>query len=111
MRAVSESFKERVYGVVRVIPAGRVMGYGHVAAALTQPGMSRQVGWALAALPSDTSVPWHRVIRSSGHIASQGAPDRALLQRALLEAEGVEFLGDRVDMRLFGLPPQHFFEA
>jgi methylated-DNA-protein-cysteine methyltransferase-like protein len=108
MRAVSNSFKERVYAVVNAIPAGRVMGYGHVASVLTQPGMARQVGWALAALPSETDVPWHRVLRSSGHIAAQGAPDRAILQRALLEAEGVEFQGDRIDMKRFGFGPEQF---
>ncbi len=111
MRAVSDSFKQRVYGVVRAIPAGKVMGYGHVAAALTQPGMARQVGWALAALPSDTDVPWQRVVRSSGHIASQGAPDRAILQRGLLVAEGVGFIGERVNIAVFGVGPGFFLDA
>ena len=108
MRSVSSTFKERVYAIVNTIPVGRVMGYGHVASALTQPGMARQVGWALAVLPGDTSVPWQRVLRSSGHIAAQGAPDRAILQRGLLEAEGVQFTGDKVDIRRFGLAPDVF---
>lgn len=98
MRAVSAGFRSRVYALVRAIPRGRVMGYGHVASALGTPGMARQVGWALAALPSDTDVPWQRVLRSSGHIAAAGAPGRAILQRALLEQEGVRFVGDRADM-------------
>lgn len=109
-RAVSEGFRLRVWRLVREIPPGKVMGYGHVAAALTQPGMARQVGWALAALPVDTDVPWQRVVRSSGHIAAQGAVDRAILQRALLESEGVGFIGDRVEMAKFGLGPEHFLD-
>jgi methylated-DNA-protein-cysteine methyltransferase-like protein len=92
------------------------MGYGHVASALANPGMARQVGWALAALPGDTDVPWQRVVRSSGHLAAQGAVDRAILQRGRLEAEGVVFSGGhegalgsgRVDMETFGLPPEQF---
>ncbi len=111
MRAVSSAFRERVYEVVRRIPPGRVMGYGHVASALSQPGMARQVGWALAALPGETDVPWQRVIRSSGHLASQGDVDRAIRQRGLLEQEGVEFTGDRVDMPRFGVPPETFLAA
>jgi methylated-DNA-protein-cysteine methyltransferase-like protein len=103
MRATSPGFRARVYAIVNAIPAGRVMGYGHVASALGAPGMARQVGWALAALPADTDVPWQRVVRSSGQIAAQGAPGRSLLQRALLEAEGVTFLRERIDMALFGL--------
>lgn len=102
MRQVAPGFRARVYAVVQAIPAGRVMGYGHVAAVLGTPGMARQVGWALAALPADTDVPWQRVLRSSGHIAAAGAPGRAILQRALLEQEGVRFLGERVDMAAHG---------
>ena len=103
MREISPGFRARVYRVVDAIPAGRVMGYGHVASALGTSGMARQVGWALAALPSDTQVPWQRVLRSSGQIAAQGAVGRSVLQRALLEAEGVIFVRDRADMAVFGL--------
>ncbi len=99
------SFHARVYAVVVRIPPGRVMGYGHVAASLGSPRLARQVGWALAALPAGTDVPWHRVIRSSGTVALQGDPSRGILQRALLEEEGVVFEGDRVPMDRFGWVP------
>ncbi len=99
------SFKDRVYAVVASVPPGRVMGYGHVGAVLGSPRFARQVGWALAALPRDTAVPWHRVIRSSGHLAFQGDPARALVQRALLEDEGVVFEGDCVPMARHGWTP------
>jgi methylated-DNA-protein-cysteine methyltransferase-like protein len=99
-------FRARVYAVVAGIPAGRVMGYGHVAAALGSPGLARQVGWALAALPlARTDVPWQRVIRSSGGLAFQGDPARGALQRSLLAAEGVDFEGDRVPMARFAWTP------
>lgn len=105
MRA-PRGFRERVYAVVRGIPPGRVMGYGHVAAALGAPGAARQVGWALAALPAGTDVPWQRVIRSSGHLALQGDPARGTVQRLLLEAEGVALTGDRVPMDRYGWLPE-----
>jgi methylated-DNA-protein-cysteine methyltransferase-like protein len=100
------NFNERVYRVVSWIPRGRVLGYAGVASLLGSPRAARQVGWALSALENDrrevaARVPWHRVIRSSGQIALQGEPGRGLLQRALLEEEGVLFNGDRVDMRRF----------
>lgn len=103
---VGAGFRARVYAVVREIPPGRVLGYGDVAARLGSPRAARQVGWALAALPADTDVPWHRVIRSSGHLAMQGDPGRALLQRARLEAEGVGWVGDRVPMGRFRWTPE-----
>ena len=86
-----DSFHARVYEIVRAIPAGKVLGYGQVAAMIGSPRAARQVGWALAALPAGTDVPWHRVIRSSGAIAAEGDVHRAMLQRALLVEEGVEF--------------------
>lgn len=98
-------FRERVYEVVARIPSGRVMGYAHVGGVLGSPRLARQVGYALAALPADRDVPWHRVIRSSGHIAFEGDPIRGSLQRGLLAAEGVLFTGERTDMARFGWSP------
>ncbi len=101
------NFRDRVYVLVRSIPSGRVIGYGHVAGALGVAGAARQVGYAMAALPPDTEVPWHRVIHSAGTLASKGDPVRVLIQRSRLEAEGVAFLGDRVPMGTYGwMPPE-----
>jgi methylated-DNA-protein-cysteine methyltransferase-like protein len=49
---------------------------------------------AVMASCHDPEVPWQRVVRADGSLA-QGAR-----QRHLLEAEGVPFKGDRVDMRV-----------
>ena len=46
----------------------------------------------------DPGVPWHRIVHADGSL-TQG--DR---QRVLLEAEGVPFVGSRVDMRVARLP-------
>lgn len=102
---MSTGFYAQVYAMVRRIPAGRVMGYGHVAAALGRAGAARQVGYALAALPGNTDVPWWRVLRSSGALALQGDPARGMLQRAALVRENVAFHGDRVDMAAHGWTP------
>jgi len=100
---IPRNFRQQVYDEVRRIPAGRVLGYGHVAARLERPRMARQVGYALAALEPGSDVPWWRVIRSSGHLALQGDPSRGPLQRRLLQDEGVVFDGDdHVDMAVYG---------
>jgi len=49
------------------------------------------VGYALAALPFDSDVPWHRVVNRKGYISPRGDGDASEVQRALLEAEGVCF--------------------
>jgi len=90
-RVVTEGFHERVYAVVRRVPSGAVTTYGDVAAALGSPRVARHVGWALAALPEGSDVPWHRVINAKGQISYRGDTGRGALQQALLEHEGVVF--------------------
>lgn len=54
----------RVLDAVSGIPAGRVMTYGDVAAAIGSRA-ARGVGQVMAYYGSD--VPWWRVVRASGH--------------------------------------------
>ncbi len=91
-------FREAVARAVALVPPGRVLGYGHVAALLGRPRAARQVGFALAALPPDTGVPWWRVVRSDGAIALRGDPVRGPRQARRLRAEGVAVRDWRVDM-------------
>jgi methylated-DNA-protein-cysteine methyltransferase-like protein len=95
---------QRIYRTVRRIPAGRVASYGQIAR-VTGRCSARQVGYALFALPGDSDVPWQRVINSEGRISVRGGSDSHRMQRWLLEAEGIRFAGDRVDLRLFGWQP------
>ena len=108
-RVVKAGFNNRVYEVVRRVPAGRVTTYGDVATLLGSPRVARHVGFALAALRDDT-VPWHRVINAQGRISFKGDLPRAELQRGLLEAEGITFdASGRLDLnRLRWSPPQLF---
>jgi methylated-DNA-protein-cysteine methyltransferase related protein len=77
---------------VRATPAGFVRTYGDVS-----PGAPRVAGAALHDC-DDASVPWHRIVRADGSLA------KGARQRRLLEAEGVPFRGERVDMRKARLP-------
>lgn len=79
---------EQVIARVRSIPPGRVATYGNIT-----PGAPRRAGAVLSA-SDDPSVPWQRVVRADGSLA------KGARQRLLLEAEGVPFRGERVDMRL-----------
>ena len=92
-------FNDAVYALVRLIPTGKVLGYGHVATLLGYPRRARHVGFALGALLPATDVPWWRVIRSDGSIAMQGDPLRGPVQQHKLRAEGVSFRGQKVNMK------------
>jgi len=93
----------RVWRVVARIPAGRVATYGQVAALAGLPGAARQVGYALSALPDDSSVPWQRVVNARGEVSPRRDFDGAPRQRVLLVDEGVVFdERGRIDLRRFG---------
>ncbi len=101
-------FFAQVYHLVRQIPTGRVASYGTIARMLGRPGAARMVGWALHSLPEQSNVPWHRVLNHRGQIAFDPQSNAANfnLQRALLEAEGVELDSQGcVDWERFGWPP------
>jgi methylated-DNA-protein-cysteine methyltransferase-like protein len=91
----------RIWDTVSLVPEGRVATYGEIATAAGLPGRARLVGRAMASLPEDSAVPWHRVINAAGRI-SLPPKGPAELQRALLEAEGIELRQGRVDLRLYG---------
>jgi methylated-DNA-protein-cysteine methyltransferase related protein len=94
---------QRIYAVIRRIPRGRVATYGQIAELAGLPGHARQVGYALHALPSGTTVPWHRVINARGEVSLRTSPGAELTQRMLLEREGVPFdARGRVDLRRVG---------
>jgi len=80
---------QRIYRVVRRIPRGRVATYGQVASLAGLAGYARQVGYALHALPERTVVPWHRVVNAAGRISTRATPGGELVQRLLLEREGI----------------------
>src|ERR1041385_117576 len=88
------NFNEQVYAFVRLIPYGKVWTYGRVAAALKVPQGARAVGWALAALPNGSYVPWHRVINAQRRVSLRG--DRMAEQRQLerLREEAVQISED-----------------
>ena len=91
----------RIYALVRQVPPGRVTTYGRIAR-LTGC-TARTVGFAMAALPAGHDVPWQRVINGQGKVSPRRDGDGNLIQRLLLEAEGIPFdARESVDLDAFG---------
>lgn len=72
------------------IPSGKVATYGQIASFVDRC-TARMVGYAMARIPSDIDVPWHRVINSEGAISIRADGRPCEEQRFLLESEGVVF--------------------
>lgn len=99
MTNVKTSLYQRIYHIVRQIPAGKVASYGQIAriAGCT----AREVGYAMAAVKSE-DIPWQRVINAQGKISLRGS-EGSNMQRRLLEEEGVRFNEKgQVDFEEFG---------
>lgn len=88
-------FANRVFGVVRHIPKGKVSTYGQVARLIGAPRSARYVGYALRANPEPgtdpDSIPCHRVVFKDGRMATGFAFGGEQVQREMLESEGVAF--------------------
>jgi methylated-DNA-protein-cysteine methyltransferase-like protein len=89
---VNEERAALVLRRVRSVPEGRVTTYGDLS-----PGAPRFAGTVLSEC-HDPDVPWQRIVRADGSLA------KGERQRRLLEAEGVPFRGERVDMREAWVP-------
>ncbi len=98
---------EKIYEVVCKIPKGKVATYGQVALLAGNPRWSRVVGYALHSNPSPGVIPCHRVVNREGKVAPAFAFGGELVQRQLLEAEGICFKEDgSVDLKIYGWRPQ-----
>lgn len=101
-----QAYYEQVWHLVRQIPHGTVATYGQIAQMLPPPDAvdpeeykafgPRWVGSAMSACPDD--VPWQRVINSQGKISKRPGAEK---QRQRLEEEGVVFVKDKVNLKVY----------
>src|SRR5215471_18914968 len=84
---VDPDFRQRVEAVVALIPKGRFMTYGQLAALCGNARAARIVGGI--AHFGDPQLPWQRVVNKQGGLAA-GYPGGRAGHRAALEAEGVK---------------------
>jgi methylated-DNA-[protein]-cysteine S-methyltransferase len=92
---VVSSFQRRALSRLRDVPAGSVVTYQALAAAIGSPSSQRAVGTTMATNPLPIYIPCHRVIKSDGKIGNYGGGVERKLK--LLRAEGFEVdRGDRI---------------
>ena len=86
--------------IVRKVPKGKVATYGQIAL-YVERCTPRMVGYAMAAL-TEEDVPWQRIVNAQGGISPRADGDGALIQRKLLEAEGIVFNENgRIDLKKY----------
>ena len=107
MSTAASSIYEKVYDLVRKIPAGKVATYGQIAELLGLGKRARQIGYALHRVDPESDIPWHRVVNAKGQISRSphryGSDD---LQRVLLEREQIMFdAREQIDLKRFRWSP------
>lgn len=99
-------FQEAVLRVVRLVPPGKVVSYGQVAAYVGTPRAARQVGWTLRSMEGTPDFPWWRVLNNAGLITIKGNRFNDAQQQAeLLQAEGVAVHNFELNMAAFRFRP------
>ena len=100
------SMRRAFYETIACVPYGKVATYGQIATLAGYPGRARQVGFALAGMPEEWDLPWHRIINAQGKVSPRSGNKFHLLQYELLASEGVVFAAQRIDLNRFGWRPE-----
>jgi methylated-DNA-[protein]-cysteine S-methyltransferase len=88
-------FSEKVYGLARKIPKGRVTTYKEIAEKLGTKAY-RAVGAALKNNRKLIAIPCHRVVNSDGRVGGYCGIKNNKKKIMLLKKEGVKIKGNRI---------------
>ncbi|WP_194766691.1 MGMT family protein [Tamlana sp. I1] len=95
MKPETLNFFDKVYGVVKQIPYGRVTSYGAIAKYLGAARSARMVGYAMNNAHGK-DVPAHRVVNRKGLLTGKHHFEGTNLMQQLLENEGVLVLENQI---------------
>lgn len=93
-------FSKEVLRLIKSIPRGKVTTYGDIASLAGRPQGARGVGWLLHSCTRNHNLPWQRVLKSGGKLSFPTDSPHYLLQKELLEKEGIAVINGRVDLKI-----------
>lgn len=106
---VTVSPTKRIYEAVQKIPKGTVATYGQIAELAGDKKMASAVGNALHKNPDPEKIPCYRVVNAKGELSGAFAFGGADEQAKRLEADGIEVINGRVDLRKYGWKNQDYY--
>ena len=92
----TENFFDKVYGVTKLIPYGRVTSYGAIAKYLGAARSSRMVGWAMNGAGKYPDVPAHRVVNRVGLLTGKMHFGSSNAMQQMLAEEGIQVKDDKI---------------
>lgn len=94
---ISDSIRDDIYRIVKIIPLGRATSYGAIARSIGYPNHSRLVGKILSnIIELDNNIPAHRVVNSLGILVAKNNFASEDKMQVLLEAEGIVIKNNRI---------------
>lgn len=101
------TLSDRIKGVLKRVPRGRVATYGQIAALAGNPLAARQVVRVLHACSEKDNLPWQRIIGAKGTI-SLPRGEGYETQKSMLLREGIKFGdGDQIDLNKYLWEPRN----
>lgn len=100
---ITDSPTKRIYEAVKKIPKGKVATYGKIAQMAGDPKMARAVGNALHNNPDPVGIPCYRVVNAKGECSGAFAFGGENQQVKLLQADGIEIIDGKVDLKKYGI--------
>ncbi|MCA0402706.1 MAG: MGMT family protein [Proteobacteria bacterium] len=94
-------FSKKAIELIRSVPKGKVATYGLIARLAGNPQSSRRVGWLLHSSTQKYALPWQRIIKSDGKLSFPPDSVNFIMQKQLLEAEGIIVKNGRVNLKQF----------
>lgn len=95
------SLQQEIWQWVAAVPPGNVATYGQIARLAGFPRHARYVGSVLKQLPADSTLPWFRILRSSGEPGFPPGSPQWLLQKEKLAEEGILMQNQKVDLKRY----------
>ncbi len=95
--------REELYLLLQKIPKGKVITYGQAAALLGNKGWARAVGNALHRNPDGEKYPCYKVVHGDGSLCEAFVFGGAGEQQRRLEAEGIEVINNKVNLKKYGI--------
>ncbi|WP_394172447.1 MGMT family protein [Thalassotalea litorea] len=96
---------QRIWTLVALVPAGKVVSYGQLADLAGLPGRARLAGRALKLASASQNLPWHRVVNSQGKISFAKGCQQYQTQLNKLQDEGVVVVSGRIKLTEFQWQP------
>ncbi|UCC91454.1 MAG: methylated-DNA--[protein]-cysteine S-methyltransferase [Candidatus Aenigmatarchaeota archaeon] len=98
------NFAENVLSLVKQVPRGKVTTYSEIAKIAGKPKASKAIGKVIASNLHLKTVPFHRIVKSSGKVVGSDARKRT----SLLRGEGVKIERGKIDLdkHMFSFVPK-----